>query len=143
MPREDRLFDLAWEWSWYARQMCPAPPERHVFVERQIAILSEAVFERSLSPVQMERLRRNLCTPSQLWQVGFPDRRPAPGSERTPLYHYLSSPSVFDRGHEAVLVDTTREAEALTVLQSSLRRESGPGASPSAWRAESPCAIRV
>jgi hypothetical protein len=60
MPREERLWDLAWEWSCYARKMCSTDTARLLFVERQIAVLSRDIFGSSLHPYALEQLRLDL-----------------------------------------------------------------------------------
>ncbi len=133
MPREDRLLDLVWEWTAYARHLAPAAPARQTFLEREISVLSQLVFRRRLAPLELEQLCHDLLDPLCLWHVGFPDRRPAsstpsgtPQDSRLRLLHdFLTDPDLFDRGREVVLVETLNEAEALSRLQTSLRRRVG------------------
>lgn len=69
MTREDRLLDLAWEWSFSRRMQLPVSRARLRFVKAEIARLSEAVFGRPVSPVNLEKLA-TICTAracSALW----------------------------------------------------------------------------
>ena len=50
MPCEDRMFDLAWEYSWYARYGQDAPAARIVTIEQEIHRLTSNVFGKPVTP---------------------------------------------------------------------------------------------
>ena len=145
VPIEERLFDLSWEWSCYARFDVPAPETRKTYLEREISRLAQRVFRgssptssgRMPTPLEVESLIELLHHPDEdgLRRIGFPGnieqgRRLAeeeklkglPRSQYTDLFHFLSNPDVFRRGRRSIFVDPAREAEALENLQRHLRK---------------------
>lgn len=136
VSREKRLLDLAWEWSWYARQGT-TPAGRREQMEREIAIHSKDLFGRELTPMGLEAFRDALYDEGVLRRLGFPDRQipPQGGRHRQTLrseletedlvLRYLTSHEMFCRGRETVRVDPLLEVEALSTLQNGLRRKTG------------------
>jgi hypothetical protein len=128
MPREERLWDLVWEWGCYGRQECYPVSGRHDYVEYEIARLSERIFGRTQSPRTMERLQQQLCDSNRLYAAGFPDgtrgtHRVDPALEF--LRAYLTQREWFDNGRQGFWLDPAAEGEALASLQAALRRKLG------------------
>jgi hypothetical protein len=76
VAREERLLDLVWEWTMYARRQVATTVNRRAFLEREIARLSLAVFDRLLSPYELELLVTALHDDATLQSVGFPNGVP-------------------------------------------------------------------
>ncbi|HET9227355.1 MAG TPA: hypothetical protein VFR31_11860, partial [Thermoanaerobaculia bacterium] len=127
MSREERLLDLAWEWTCYARQGDSPPGGRHALIQREIAEISHFLFKENLPPWKVECLIRDLHDEDLLRFLGFPDRRPPvdPKEEHKLALDYLTDPQVFQRGRSIIWVDPTAEVEALQHLQDGLRRKVG------------------
>jgi adenosine deaminase len=129
MIREERLWDLVWERSWYGRGGHCCEQGRQSFLDREIAALSEQVFRRPVPPYELEMLGRDLRRPEALARVGFPDGLPPDsvllGERQRLLDEYLSDALLFQRGREFVWVDTASEGEVLASLQAELRQKVG------------------
>ncbi len=126
MLLEDRLLDLVWEWSWYARGEAEAPVGRAVILDREIARLSQTLVGSRLAPSEAERRVHLLHSPHVLDRLGFPwgHLQPRPKALKG-VYDYLTDPVIFRRGRTIITVDTRAEAEALATLQNALRRKVG------------------
>lgn len=129
LPREERLFDLVWEWSWYARQGRGVPGGRQALIQREVAELSRAMFGKERNPWEMERLVRNLHDEQVLRFLRFPDGPPPPCEELEDEHKlvclYLTNPQVFNQGREIIRIDPKVDVEALEHLQVGLRRKVG------------------
>lgn len=125
IPREDRLFDLAWEWKWYSRCGQAAPGDRYALIQREIEEQTRFIFDSSLTPEQVRRMVEELHDENILRGLGFPDRPYPRGYQQDLLFRYLTSPAVFQRGREIVWIDPEKEAGALSLLQNELRRKVG------------------
>jgi hypothetical protein len=140
--REERLFDLAWEWSWYSRQGDSVPGGRDALVQREIADQSAYIFGEALSPWELTGLVTDLHDEQVLRDLGFPDGplpsfnehekipgvlQPSPQRPRgvTTARRYLTNPEVFARGREIIWLYPARDVEALEHLQAGLRRKVG------------------
>ncbi len=137
--REERLFDLLFEWHCYAADHVPMTENRRTYLDREIARLSQAVFKRTLHPYELETLVELLHDEQALAEVGFPDgqSRPIGRLMRNPefpdsvklakqlLRKYLMSPSLFHRGRALEWLDPASEAAALETLQDYLRQRVG------------------
>jgi hypothetical protein len=127
LPLQDRVFDLAWEWTWWTRRGGGSDAARLAYLLHEIAELTDRWFgERAVDIRQVVRLRSGLADPLQLAAVGFPDRpreTPPSGSPHELLHRYLSDPDVFRRGMTTVLVDPANEVDAMTRIGISLRAE--------------------
>jgi hypothetical protein len=91
--------------------------------------LSGLVFGSPVSPYELSLLRRDLCDPESLYDVGFPDG-PVPPADRLSgrrqrLLSILTDRSLFDRGRRLLWVNPHLEVEALVAVQSGLRRKVG------------------
>jgi hypothetical protein len=129
MVLEERLLDLVWEWDWHGEQGSSPGEDRSIFLEREIACLSNVVFGKPVLPYELSLLRRDLCDSQRLYQAGFPDG-PPPSLRRCPrrlrrLCRYLTEASVFERGRQVIWVDPVGEGEILVRLQAALRRKIG------------------
>ncbi len=130
MPCEDRLFDLTWEWIWYARESIDPPPGRAPMLEREIARLSRQIFGFPLLPFEIELFIERLYNEQWLGLFGFPNGRiPDLNLDyKDPLrllQKYLTEVSVFMRGRETEWVDPSGEGEVLAMLQTGLRKKLG------------------
>ena len=77
VAREERLFDLVWELSWYGRGGLEPPGGRVHRIEREVARLSRAVFGLTISPFDMELLIEYLYSEHWLFRIaGFPHGPP-------------------------------------------------------------------
>ena len=72
VAKEERLWDLVWERSWYARQRTATRGDRTVFLDTEIARLAVYVLGQELSSQQLMDLRQDLYDESALQAVGFP-----------------------------------------------------------------------
>lgn len=130
LRREDRLFDLVWEWSWCSRRRSAAP-NRLPYLEREIRRLGGFVFNRPVSPEEVDQLSTDLHTPWALRRMGFPDgvgvsaQRDHWGDREWLLHQYLRDPDTFVRGQETEWFTAVDEGPVLSYLQSEIRREVG------------------
>ena len=92
---EDRLLDLAWEWSWYGREGVDPAAGRRQFVEREIYRLSEFVFGTRRLPYEVGQLAEGLTDSRRLRRLGFPSGRGPAGIRRR--HSGWPSPEVPDR----------------------------------------------
>jgi hypothetical protein len=129
---EVRLFDLAWEWAWYATEGGSWSSNRKHQLERELTRLSAEIFSGldggPPSPYELEILSNDLYTPLRLWEAGFPTggAYPVDLSRRANLLrHYLKDVGVFQRGRKVEWVDPTSEGEVLAELQGGIRRKFG------------------
>jgi len=122
---EDRLLDLAWEWSWYGREGVEPAAGRRQLVEREIYRLSEFVFGTPRLPYQVGQLGEGLADSRRLRRLGFPSGpRPRGYKDDTPdglLLRYLTDRSIFLRGRRLEWVDPGLEGETLIALQAGVR----------------------
>jgi hypothetical protein len=127
VPREVRLFDLAWEWdSRTGPNGIGSNATRAGYLERQIADISEKIFAESMSPHIISQLADDLHNPSQLMKSGFPDGpRPNVGDDDrlNRLVRYLTDPELFFRGTQPIKIDTEVEITAMHELQVWVRGE--------------------
>jgi hypothetical protein len=127
---EERLFDLAWEWDWVAREGMNYSSCRRQFVEHEIVRLSEKVFgSPRLAPHDIGGLLDDLHDPAMLCRVGFPTGFP-PGRKFLTkdhrlrwLHAYLTDPELFLRGRAIEWVDPDAEGPVLAELQCGIRRK--------------------
>lgn len=134
VAQEDRLFDLVWEGQFYARHGGCSDASRLSRLQREVARLSQIIFDPGRSDLydarDIEQLWRDLLDPWMLYRVGFPSAPNrylfADGDRRLRLLvRYLTSDEVFRRGRTLAWVETAPEAETLAGLQAQLRRKIG------------------
>lgn len=125
IPREDRLFDLAWEWKWYSRCGSGVPGDRYALIQKETTELTKRIFGKSRTLEKLVEMVEELHDENILRGLGFPDRPYPRGYQQDLLFRYLTSPAVFQRCREIVWIDPEKEAEALSVLQNELRRKVG------------------
>ena len=141
--REERLFDLVWEWDCYADRGVDVESERLAYVEHNIARIGGAIFgdnvEISLTPEDLSLFSKLLHREQELKNAGFPDRSwyltPEATDSKTTLYkswrvmrEYLCNTQVWwnGRGQETIVFDDLEhERVALARLQSALRHRVG------------------
>ncbi|MBK8257827.1 MAG: hypothetical protein IPK82_34810 [Polyangiaceae bacterium] len=139
LSREERLFDLAWEWNFYHERGAKASGGRVRFLTERIAELTEQSFGYALSPHETVAFVRLLHNDKALHRAGFPgkftahwDRSPPKDNcqnpDRTPeslLYKYLTDTRVFRNLQVTTVEDPSSEADTLLLLQTELRRKLG------------------
>ena len=138
--REERLFDLAWEWEFYAtRGASVGTKGRLPYVTATITRLAREMFEETFTPDEVAHFVRLLHRERELRAAGFPYRpeRRDPGTARFGgnedrarrlLREYLRSTDVWRRGRvlePVTLGDLPHELDALRTLQGALRSEVG------------------
>jgi hypothetical protein len=147
LPGVERLFDLIWEWSCYAKQGIGVSSERLAYVRTEMVRLARFIFGRSYAPEDLMNFVDLLHDGRELRAEGFPDnpklrahnarRRieeegkytdtPEPDG-RLLLRAYLSDEKVWQRGRVPVTVElrnVKHEQVALKQLQDGLRRKVG------------------
>jgi hypothetical protein len=122
MPVEERLFDLLWELSLYARGALTARAGRGVFAECSALDLARTIFDQPASLVDLQHLAGQLCNDRALGLDGFPYGHPRPRHPAL-LSRYLTEGAVYARSRALVEVDVPRETDTLIDLQGFLRRE--------------------
>ena len=139
MRLEDRLFDLAWEWSQYSTHVLTYSSGRLAFIEREITRLSQIIFSETLSPFDIEKLTQHLHDESWLKKAKYPDCDiffRSTNSESQKYYDedkehfrqldllkkYLTNPRVFERGHTVHWFSVLPEIETMITLQNHVRR---------------------
>lgn len=148
--REERLFDLIWEWSCYAKQGIGVASERLAYVRTEMVRLARYIFDRSYAPEDLMDFVDKLHNEKELRDEGFPDNptlrahnsqraeldktetktkgnEPEPEGRRL-LRAYLSDVKVWRQGRISETIDlrnVRHEQAALTQLQDGLRRKVG------------------
>lgn len=125
VAREERLFDLLWEYSWYCEGRVGPDSGRLKFVEAEILRLGRLVFGEFGDCLEnVVALRRQLFDASSLAATRFPSGPPPESVRGDPsgVGRYLCSTDWFRRGQIVEWVDTVRESDALQTLQGALRR---------------------
>lgn len=147
LTREERLFDLIWEWGCYARQGIGVVSERLAYVRTEMVRLARSIFGRSYAPEDLMDFVHCLHREQDLRAEGFPDnttlrlhnlrlqteRGARRGDEFEPdgrllLRAYLGDEGVWRRGRIPETVDLRNirhEQAALSELQKGLRRKVG------------------
>ena len=137
--REERLFDLVWEWDFYASRGTEIGGDGRLrYLTSSITRLAKEMFDGTYAPDELADFVRLLHCERELQAAGFPDRaesrRTAPlrtgegDRPRALLREYLRSTEVWRRGRvlEPVMVgELAHERDALGRLQDGLRREVG------------------
>ncbi len=141
--REERLFDLVWEWDCYARRGVDVESVRLAYLEHNIARIGREIFrdtfEKSLTPEDLSQFVEGLYCEQKLKAQGFPDRSrylmpEAASSETTQdksptlVRAYLCNTQVWLNGRALetiVFDDLEHEQEALIRLQAALRKRVG------------------
>jgi hypothetical protein len=133
LRREDRLFDLAWEWAWCSGRRTGGL-NRLPYLEREIRRLAKVVFHRTIGPEEIMYLAADLHNPCRLASVGFPDGQLTVPMDRWNqfgdnrlrlLHHYLTDGPTFLRGQEAEWFHLVDEGKLLANLQREVRLEVG------------------
>ena len=137
--REERLFDLVWEWDCYANRGVEVETVRLAYLHSTITRLARNMFNRSLAPEDLIELVTGLQNEHELKNQGFPDRSsfrtsatgPMEGDETVPqilMQEYLRSTEVWRNGRalETISLDKLgHELRALHGLQHALRHKVG------------------
>lgn len=132
--REERLFDLVWEWDCYANLGVEVESVRLAYLQNTIARLARMMFGESLTPTpeDLTYFVTGLHCEQKLKDIGFPDRtryrlQDDACSETirdTLIRAYLCSTQVWRNGRvlETIIFDELgHERRALNSLQSSAR----------------------
>ena len=145
---EERLFDLVWEWSCYAKHNVDVASTRLAYVRTEIVRLAHHIFgsndKASYAPEDLMAFFDLVHKEQELRNVGFPDqavlqalnaRHPHRASEeevspqaQSLLLAYLCEERVWRLGRSPVTVNfrsVQHEGEALSQLQNGLRRRIG------------------
>jgi hypothetical protein len=147
LTSEERLFDLIWEWSCYARKGISVASERLAYVRTEMVRLARAIFGRSYAPEDLMNFVALLHKEQALRQEGFPDNPSLLaynlGRQEEQLTRekdklepegnlllraYLSNEEVWRKGRIPETIDLRNikhEHEALLQLQEGLRRKVG------------------
>ena len=137
--REERLFDLVWEWDCYANRGVGAESERLPYLRSTIARLARDMFGEPQTPEDLVHFVRQLHTEQELKAQGFPDRakyQPSGAIRRGDnengsvnlLREYLRSRRVWQDGRALETItfgELRHEQEALHRLQRALRQRVG------------------
>jgi hypothetical protein len=145
---EERLFDLVWEWSCYAKHNVDVASKRLAYVRTEIVRLAHHIFgsndKASYAPEDMMAFFDLVHKERELRNVGFPDQPvlqalnarypPRTSAEEVSLQAqnlllaYLCEERVWRRGRSPETVNfrsVQHEGEALSQLQNGLRRRIG------------------
>jgi hypothetical protein len=144
--REERLFDLVWEWSCYAKHGIGVASERLAYVRTEMVRLARYIYGRSYAPEDLMDFVDRLHKEQELRAEGFPDKptlrthnlRQAEQARkeedklepdgRLLLRAYLNDEKVWRRGRIPESIDLRNirhEHAALIQLQEGLRRKVG------------------
>lgn len=147
LTREERLFDLIWEWGCYARHGIAVASERLAYVRTEMVRLARTIFGRSYAPEDLMDFVDCLHKEQELREEGFPanpmlrahnlrrqaERDTRRGDEPEPdgrllLRAYLGDEGVWRQGRIPETIDLRNirhEQAALGELQNGLRRKVG------------------
>lgn len=138
--REERLFDLVWEWNYCASRGAGVRHGRRLpYLTSTITRLAREIFETTCTPDELAHFVRLLHREEELQAAGFPDQPGSRGttgefgggdgdSPRMLLRDYLRSTEVWRRGRvlePVTLNEAPDELDALRTLQGALRKEVG------------------
>ena len=138
--REERLFDLVWEWDFYATRGAELEGRgRLAYLTGTIRQLAREIFDETCAVEELVRFVRLLHCERELRAAGFPNRpgRRSPATvgsggdadrPRRLLRKYLRSTEVWWEGRAletTTLRELPHELKALRMLQGALRREVG------------------
>jgi hypothetical protein len=144
--REERLFDLVWEWRCYAKEGVGVGSERSAYVRNEMVRLARLIFGRSAAPEDLMDFVDLLHKETELRAEGFPDKatlrshtsarhkfteketvEPVLDGRRL-LRAYLSNERVWRLGRISETIELRNgrhEQTALSQLQDGLRRKVG------------------
>lgn len=139
ITREDRLFDLVWEWSCYAKYGIGTASERLAYVRTEIVRLARAIFGRACSPEDLMGFVEELYDEKKLQHEGFPDQSALHSqaknndtdqqtAQTSLLRAYLTDKDVWRKGRVSETIDLRKikhEQISLRQLQDGLRRKVG------------------
>ena len=140
ITREERLFDLVWEWSCYAKNNIGVASERLAYVRTEIVRLAQFIFGKPCAPEELMDFVDQLHDEKCLRTEGFPDNSSIKAyntenqSERnqekslTLLSDYLRDKDIWRRGRVSETIDlrnAKHEQESLCRLQDGLRQKVG------------------
>jgi hypothetical protein len=129
MSVEERIFDLAWERDWCARNSLSGVDGRIGFIENELRLLGEDWLhgDKGSDPVNgdvISKLRADLAGIGELAQTGVSSSwNEASDPQSKILELYLSDPEVFRRGQRMIWIDPKNEIESIHALQAALRRK--------------------
>ena len=137
--REERLFDLTWEWDCYANLGVDVESVRLAYLHSTITELARKIFDKTLAPEDLISLVKGLHNQHQLKIQGFPCRSGfrtlastwsggSASNSQILMQEFLRSTEVWWRGRvlETIsLDDLGHELRALHRLQRALQHEVG------------------
>ena len=135
LPREERWFNLLWEWNWHRDRRGQFPSQRRNYLEHEIVRLAQAIFGKAPfrdSPTTRWTVDLALEFASTLHDVntldrlGYPDRD-LPSQEPTDevdqlIELYLSDGTIFHNARTVEWVESAHEGETLHELQRLVRQ---------------------
>jgi hypothetical protein len=131
LPREERLLDLTWEWSFSRRMGVEMTGQRHLYLQGEIATHSRAIFGTEVRPETMEQVVELLHDEAFLSRAAFaagthPNFGNGRDDEENPATFALShlrDADVFARGQEFIRVEPAADRGSLLNLQAALVRK--------------------
>jgi hypothetical protein len=124
LPKEERFFDLIWEWRCYSRGFAsPCSAARLTQIEHEIIRLGQEIFdsEDKSTPYDYVKFTQQLYDSNALLGAGF--SHGIAYSKDNLLYQYLTDGGVFERGQQLLWIDPEKEGETLLTLQNALRSQ--------------------
>lgn len=120
--REDRLFDLVWEWSCYANYDVEVVPKRLAYVSSEIRRLARLIFKGSgrlsYKPDDLVLMWNRLHLELKLRQLGFPDK---PSLRHPPISNELQASQSDDTTKDELDADSNEDPlQVQRLLQSYL-----------------------
>lgn len=140
ITREERLFDLIWEWSRYAKHSIGGSSDRLAYVRTEIVRLAKYIFDKSCSPEELMDFIDQLNNEQKLRSEGFPDKpvirtynseqrsKEESDKSKSLLTAFLCDKDVWRRGRVSETIDlrnVKHEEASLCQLQDGLRRKVG------------------
>lgn len=131
LSREERFFDLVWEWRCYMERIAlPPDAARPAWLAGEIARFAGEIWGEPFTPAEALALVDALHDPAKLEDIGYAAPNPPalrqgsslPAKTLERLYDYLRRPSLFRRAAEVIMVDAEQDIPALCVLREGMRQ---------------------
>ena len=135
LPREERWFNLLWEWNWHRDRRGQFPSQRRNHLEHEIVRLAQAIFGPAPLPESPStrwtvdlalRFADTLHDVTTLDRLGYPDQdlpSQSPVDEVDQLIElYLTDGTIFHNARTVEWVESLHEGETLHELQRLVRQ---------------------